>query len=83
MREPPGAPPLPLRSVTALRPLLLTGGPAVGKTTTARALAAMTEPCAYIDVDDLRQMVKNGGVAPWKGAEGHTQHLLGSGTLRR
>ncbi|GAA2163075.1 hypothetical protein GCM10009826_34330 [Humibacillus xanthopallidus] len=66
-----------LRWVTALRPLLLTGGPAVGKTTTARALAETTEPCAYVDVDDVRQMIKSGGVAPWKGAEGRAQHLLG------
>ena len=58
------------------RPLLLTGGPAVGKTTTARALAEATEPCAYIEVDDLRQMIKGGGVAPWKGSDGRAQHLL-------
>ncbi|MGO4604543.1 AAA family ATPase [Terrabacter sp. 2YAF2] len=63
--------------MTILRPLLLTGGPAVGKTTTARALAEATEPCAFIDVDDVRQMIKSGGVAPWKGVEGRAQHLLG------
>lgn len=63
--------------MTALRPLLLTGGPAVGKTTTAQALARMTDQCAYIDVDDVRQMIKSGGVAPWKGPEGQAQHLLG------
>lgn len=63
--------------MTRFRPLLLTGGPAVGKTTTARALAELTQPCAYIDVDDVRQMIKSGGVAPWKGPEGGAQHLLG------
>ena len=63
--------------MTALPPLLLTGGPAVGKTTTARALAETTERCAYIDVDDVRQMIKNGGVAPWKDEEGRAQHVLG------
>jgi hypothetical protein len=63
--------------VTALRPLLLTGGPAVGKTATAQALAACTEPCAVIDVDDVRQVIKSGGVAPWKGSRGRAQHLLG------
>lgn len=63
--------------MTALGPLLLTGGPAVGKTTTARALAETTERCAHIDVDDVRQMIKSGSVAPWKGAEGRAQHLLG------
>ena len=61
----------------ALRPLLLTGGPAVGKTTTGRALAQATERCAYIDVDDVRLMVRNGGVAPWEGAAGAAQHRLG------
>ena len=63
--------------MTALRPLLLTGGPAVGKTTTARALADTTERCAHVDVDDVRQMIRNGGVAPWKGEEGRAQHVLG------
>lgn len=58
-------------------PLLLTGGPAVGKTVTARALAESTPRCAYIDVDDLRQLVKNGGAAPWEGREGRAQHALG------
>jgi predicted kinase len=61
----------------AFRPLLLTGGPAVGKTVTARALAESTVRCAYIDVDDVRQLVKNGGAAPWDGEEGRAQHMLG------
>jgi len=43
-----------------LPPLLLTGGPAVGKTVTARALAETTYRCAYLDVDDIRQLIKNG-----------------------
>lgn len=61
----------------ALRPLLLTGGPAVGKTVTARALAESTARCAYIDVDDVRQLVQTGCAAPWDGEEGRAQHLLG------
>jgi predicted kinase len=61
----------------ASRPLLLTGGPAVGKTVTARALAESTARCAYIDVDDVRQFVKSGGAAPWDGEEGRAQHILG------
>ncbi|WP_020580131.1 hypothetical protein [Actinopolymorpha alba] len=60
-----------------LPPLLLTGGPAAGKTVTAQALARTTPRCAYIDVDDVRQLVKNGGAAPWEGKEGRNQHLLG------
>ncbi|WP_081984643.1 hypothetical protein [Curtobacterium sp. MR_MD2014] len=40
-----------------MRPLLLSGGPAVGETTCARALAADQERAAYIDGDDVRQLV--------------------------
>ncbi|TQM64636.1 hypothetical protein [Humibacillus xanthopallidus] len=60
-----------------LAPLLLTGGPAVGKTVTATSLAAAIPRTAYVDVDDIRQLVKNGGAAPWEGAEGRAQQLLG------
>ncbi len=60
-----------------LPPLLLTGGPASGKTTTARLLASMTPHCAALDVDDLRQLIIGGHLAPWEGAEGRAQHLLG------
>jgi predicted kinase len=60
-----------------LAPLLLTGGPAVGKTVTARALAQTTPRSAYLDVDDIRQFVKNGGTTPWDGDEGVAQQLLG------
>lgn len=58
-------------------PLLLTGGPAAGKTSTGLALATTTPRAAFIDVDDIRQLVKNGGAAPWDGAEGLTQQQLG------
>ncbi|MBC9823926.1 hypothetical protein [Terrabacter sp. MAHUQ-38] len=60
-----------------LPPLLLTGGPAAGKTVTARFLAETTPRTAYLDVDDIRQLVKNGGAAPWDGTEGKAQHVLG------
>ncbi len=63
--------------MAALRSLLLTGGPAAGKTATARALAESTARCAYIDVDDIRQLVKTGSAAPWDGEEGRAQHVLG------
>lgn len=46
--------------VLARRPLVLTGGPAVGKTTTARPLAEALPRAAFIDVDDLRQLVVAG-----------------------
>lgn len=66
-----------------LPPLLLTGGPAVGKTATARMLAETTSRTAYVDIDDIRQLVRNGAAAPWDGAEGRAQQLLGvqNGTL--
>jgi predicted kinase len=60
-----------------LRPLLLTGGPAVGKTVTARALADAVPRTAYLDVDDLRHLVRNGHAAPWDGDDGAAQQLLG------
>jgi predicted kinase len=59
------------------RVLVLTGPPAVGKTTTARAVAATRERCAVIDVDDVRQLVVSGGAAPWDGDEGLRQQRLG------
>lgn len=58
-------------------PLVLTGGPAVGKTTTARRVAGGQARAATIDVDDLRQLVVAGAAAPWDGPEGMAQHRLG------
>ncbi|RZU20027.1 hypothetical protein EV645_2247 [Kribbella rubisoli] len=60
-----------------LPPLILTGGPAVGKSVTARALAEGRPRCAFIDVDDVRQLVVTGAAAPWKGREGRQQQRLG------
>lgn len=51
-------------------PLVLTGGPAVGKSVTARALAGGRVRCAVVDVDDVRQLVISGAAAPWEGEEG-------------
>ena len=39
-------------------------------------MAEVTPRCAYIDVDDLRQLIKNGGAPPWAGEQGRAQHLL-------
>lgn len=58
------------------RPLILTGGPAVGKTTCGRALAEEMTRAAYIDVDDIAQLVVAGAEAPWRGEEGLAQHVL-------
>lgn len=60
----------------ARRPLVLTGGPAVGKTTTARPLAEALPRAAFIDVDDLRLLVV-GGHEAW-GVEGGAQRALGA-----
>jgi hypothetical protein len=57
--------------------LVLTGGPAVGKSTTARLVAAPRPRCAVIEVDDLRQLVQTGVAAPWDGMDGAVQRLLG------
>ena len=40
-----------------MRPLILTGGPAVGKTTRGRALAVERDRAASIDVDDIRPLI--------------------------
>jgi predicted kinase len=60
-----------------LPPLILAGGPAVGKSVTARALAEGRPRCAFIDVDDVRQLVVTGAAAPWEGREGWEQQRLG------
>lgn len=58
-------------------PLVLTGGPAVGKSSTARLLAQLRPRAAVIDVDDVRHMVVSGHAAPWEGDEGRWQQRLG------
>ncbi|WP_325035972.1 hypothetical protein [Kribbella sp.] len=60
-----------------MAPLILTGGPAVGKSVTGRALAEGRPRCALLDVDDVRQLVVSGAAAPWDGAEGWKQQELG------
>lgn len=60
------------------RPLLLTGGPAVGKTTCGRALAEEVARGTYVDVDDVRQLVVAGAEPLWAGPEGQAQHMLGA-----
>lgn len=63
--------------MSPLLPLLLTGGPAAGKTTAARRLAESTPRTACLDVDDLRHLVRGGHAALWEGLEGEAQQLLG------
>lgn len=60
------------------RPLLITGPPAVGKSHTARTLALSRTRAAYIDVDDVRQLVVAGAEAIWRGPEGSAQGELAS-----
>lgn len=59
-----------------LRPLLLTGPPAVGKSSAARALAELRQASALIEVDDLRQLVIAGAAAGWEPGEGARQTRL-------
>ncbi|HET7660464.1 MAG TPA: hypothetical protein VFK66_08750 [Oryzihumus sp.] len=67
-----------MREGNAAAPVLvLTGGPAAGKSATGLALSDSTPRCAFIDVDDIRQLVRNGGAAPWDGEEGLRQQELG------
>ncbi len=60
-----------------MRPLLLTGPPAAGKSTTARALAGGLPLAAVVDVDDIRQLVVSGHAAPWDGMAGIDQQRIG------
>jgi len=49
----------------------------VGKSVTARTLAERRPRCAFIDVDDVRQLVVTGAAAPWEGEAGREQQWLG------
>ena len=60
------------------RPLVLTGGPGAGKNTCGRRLAEGRQRCAFVDADDLRQLVVAGAAAPWEGPEGERQRELGA-----
>lgn len=59
-----------------MRPLVLSGGPAVGKSTCGRRLAAQQARAAFVDVDDIRQLIVSGDATLWSGPEGESQHLL-------
>jgi predicted kinase len=58
-------------------PLLLTGGPAAGKSATALRLVEPLRRAAVIDVDDIRHLVVVGHAAPWDGREGQLQQRIG------
>ncbi|GAA3598943.1 hypothetical protein GCM10022419_098280 [Nonomuraea rosea] len=60
-----------------MRALILSGPPAVGKSTIG-PLVAQKRPCAaFIDVDDVRHLIVSGHAAPWNGPEGLRQQRLG------
>ena len=63
-------------SSPVLRPLLITGPPAVGKSSVALLLADLVPPCAVVEADDVRQLVKSGAAAPWQPGEGFRQTEL-------
>lgn len=54
-------------------PLIVTGGPAAGKTTTGRTLARSLPRAAFINADDIRQLIVGGAAAAWEGAAGEQQ----------
>ncbi|WP_431873735.1 hypothetical protein [Micromonospora marina] len=58
------------------RPLVLTGGPAIGKSTRGRLLAERQARVSFIDVDDVRQLVVAGADAPWRSPHGTAQAAL-------
>ena len=59
-----------------MRPLLIAGPPAVGKSRVALLLADLLPPCAVVEVDDIRQLVKSGAASPWEPGEGFRQTEL-------
>jgi predicted kinase len=59
-----------------LRPLLLTGPPAAGKSTVARALVDRQPAAVLVEVDDLRQLVVSGAAPAWESGEGARQTRL-------
>ncbi|MBA8795217.1 putative kinase [Friedmanniella endophytica] len=61
-----------------VRPLVITGGPAAGKTTCGRRLAEQRDRAAYVDADDIRQLVVAGAATLWSGPEGEAQAALGA-----
>ena len=58
--------------------LILTGPPAAGKTTIGPLLAKQLERCAVVDVDQVRAMVVQPHIAPWRGEAGMAQLRLGA-----
>lgn len=60
-----------------MRVLILTGPPAVGKSTVGRLVAECRPRCALVDTDDVRHLVVSGHAAPWQGPEGRRQQRLG------
>jgi predicted kinase len=65
------------RDDEGVRVLVLTGPPAVGKTTIGRLLAGSRPRGVLVDIDDVRHMVVGGHAAPWDGVEGRAQQHLG------
>jgi predicted kinase len=61
---------------SSLRPLLITGNPAVGKSTIAHLVVQSKNRAVVIESDDLRQQVKSGAVPIWESDEGRKQGLL-------
>jgi tRNA uridine 5-carbamoylmethylation protein Kti12 len=62
------------------RVLLLTGAPGVGKTTTARVLAARFERAVHLEADHFFNFIRSGYVEPWK-RESHEQNQLVMGIV--
>lgn len=59
-----------------MRPLVISGGPAAGKSTCGRLLAEERSRGAFIDADDVRQLVVAGAETLWSGPAGREQHVL-------
>jgi predicted kinase len=62
--------------------MLLTGGPASGKSATAAELAKTLPRVAVNDVDDIRHLVVAGHAAPCEGDDGVLQQRIGVWRIR-
>lgn len=52
--------------------IIISGPPAAGKSSVAKALAKKFSKSAYISTDQIRDMIIGGNIAPWEDVDGET-----------
>jgi adenylate kinase family enzyme len=56
--------------------IFISGTPGAGKSTVSKALAEKFPKSAYISVDEMRQMILGGNIAPWEDTDGSQYKLI-------